>query len=164
MTSAIQESPESLMYRLPVTSHATSLFMQSSSGSVTQSSPSGAHFFMGAVSGATLPTNFKDLNTAIEKHQAIPSRATAMMRARQKIVKRLADDGGPVTLAELRLQAGFSQSRLAEALGNSQPSYSLIELGRHDIMLSTFEKLAELLGVTRDRLAEAIKNTKNNKH
>lgn len=66
-----------------------------------------------------------------------------------------------MTLAQLRLRSGMSQSKVAELLGwNSQSSYSLIESGRRpDIMLSTFTKLAEIFDVSLDELGEAIKNT-----
>lgn len=58
------------------------------------------------------------------------------------------------------MRCGLSQAALAEKIGNSQPGYSKIEAGYNDILHSTFEKLVEILGVTRDELAEAIKNTR----
>ena len=60
----------------------------------------------------------------------------------------------------MRLKSGLSQARVAELLGNSQSGYSLIESGkRGDVLLSTFERLVEIFGVTRDELAEAIKSS-----
>ena len=67
-------------------------------------------------------------------------------------------------LATARLMTWCERMRairtaLAELLGNSQSSYSLIESGRRaDILHSTFEKLIQILHVTRDELAAALKN------
>jgi hypothetical protein len=45
-------------------------------------------------------------------------------------------------------------------LGNSQSSYSLIEVGQREMLYKTFEKLVDIFQVSRDELAQAIKNTK----
>jgi len=72
---------------------------------------------------------------------------------------KLENDAQKPTIASLRLKAGLSQAKIAELLGNSQSSYSLIESGRRDILHSTFEKLAAILHVSRDELAIALANT-----
>jgi DNA-binding XRE family transcriptional regulator len=145
----------------PATSRDTSRLIQGYIVDDTSSSMPNSYLFKGAHPNIFMPDNFKDLDVVISKFEENPNRALAIARARQKLAERLNSDGHLVTLAELRLRAGFSQAKLATALGNSQPSYSMIELGKHDIMLATFEKLVCLLGVTRDELAEALKNTKN---
>lgn len=123
------------------------------------SEPSNIYVYQETVIHPPVPKGFKTLNNVINKHESIPSRAEAMKKARQRLGEILVESNSP-DLATLRLKAGFSQAKLAEALGNSQPSYSLIELGRRDILHSTFEKLVGLLGVTRDNLAVALKNSK----
>lgn len=145
---------------MPSTSHDSSLFV-GKNNEATQSTTGNVYILK--LEGLSLPSNFKNLDDVVEKHEAIVGRADAISRARKKMAMRLSNDGNQTTLAELRLRAGYSQSKLAAALGNSQPSYSLIELGRHDIMFTTFEKLVDILGVTRDELARAVKNTKNQK-
>lgn len=147
---------------MPITSHDTR-YLGRGVDDIAGSTTAKVYFFRSSTPNSTIPNSFKSLDEVSQKHELIPSRAEAMARARKKIAALLADDEAPITLAELRLRAGFSQAKLADALGNSQPSYSLIELGRHDIMFATFEKLANLLGVSRDELAVALKNTKNSK-
>ena len=161
MTPQIHELQESLKYMIPITSHDTKNFIGEGVEDIAASTTAKVYFFKSPTLNSSVPKNFKSLDEVVKRHEAIPSRAAAMVRARKKIASLLAEDKALTTLAELRLRAGFSQAKLAEALGNSQPSYSLIELGRHDIMLATFEKLVSLLSISRDELAEAMKNTKN---
>lgn len=96
----------------------------------------------------------------VRDRETNPRRAAALARARKRLAEQVEGFDGDLTIASLRLKAGLSQAKIAELLGNSQSSYSLIESGkRRDILHSTFEHLVEILGVTRDGLAEAIKNT-----
>lgn len=109
---------------------------------------------------APLPVGYREINDVVQKSETNPRRAAALARARQRLAAQAEEVGQKTTLGSLRLKAGLSQTRVAELLGNSQSSYSMIESGRRgDILLSTFEKLVEIFGVTRDELAEALKNT-----
>lgn len=105
-----------------------------------------------------LPEKYRELDDVVKRSEQIPSRRLAINRARQKLAVKARDDG-KITLVALRLEAGLSQAKLAELLGNSQSGYSLIESGKRDIFYATFERLREILNVSRDTLAEAIKNT-----
>jgi DNA-binding XRE family transcriptional regulator len=105
-----------------------------------------------------LPNGYKEIDTLIKEREQNLSRANALSRARERLAVTLKANE-EINLSILRLRAGLSQHTLAEKIGNSQPSYSKIEAGRTDIMLSTFEKLVEFLGVSRDELSLAIKNT-----
>jgi ribosome-binding protein aMBF1 (putative translation factor) len=105
-----------------------------------------------------LPEKYRELDDVVKRSEQIPSRQLAINRARQKLAVKARDDG-KITLVALRLEAGLSQAKLAELLGNSQSGYSLIESGKRDIFYATFERLREILNVSRDTLAEAIKNT-----
>ena len=108
---------------------------------------------------APLPAGYQEIDDVVRKHERDPRRAAALTRARKRLASQVEEVSQMVTLASLRLKAGLSQARVAELLGNSQPSYSLIESGRRDILHSTFEKLIEILQVSRDELAAALKNS-----
>ena len=106
-----------------------------------------------------MPDGYKEIDVLIQEHEKNPLRAKALAKARARLAKKITDTEA-VTLAVLRLRSGLSQYGLAEKIGNSQPSYSKIEAGKTEIMHSTYEKLAEVLEVTRDVLSQAIKNTR----
>lgn len=109
---------------------------------------------------APLPAGYTEIDEVVRKSEAVSRRAAALARARQRLSVQITEGGQQPTLSSLRLKAGLSQARIAKILGNSQSSYSMIESGRRgDILLSTFEKLVETLGVSRDELAQALKNT-----
>ena len=108
---------------------------------------------------AQLPPGYREIDDIVRTRESNTSHASALARARQRLAAHVEDDAQMTTVASLRLKAGLSQARIAELLGNSQSSYSLIESGRRDILHSTFEKLAAILLVSRDELAAALKNT-----
>jgi DNA-binding XRE family transcriptional regulator len=110
---------------------------------------------------APLPAGYREIDDIVSTRENNPRHASALARARQRLATHAEDEAQKATVASLRLKAGLSQSKIAELLGNSQSSYSLIESGRRaDILLSTFEKLASIFKVSRDELAAAIDNTK----
>lgn len=112
---------------------------------------------------APLPATYQEIDEVVAAHEQDARRAAALARARQRLSAQIETAAQKPTLASLRLKAGLSQAALAKLLGNSQSSYSLIESGRRDILLSTFEKLTEILNVSRDELAAALKNTTEKK-
>jgi transcriptional regulator with XRE-family HTH domain len=83
-----------------------------------------------------------------------------LAKARKRFAQTCNDIGMPLTIASLRLRSGLSQTKVAMLLGNSQSSYSLIEVGQREMLYKTFEKLVDIFQVSRDELAQAIKNTK----
>ncbi len=108
---------------------------------------------------APLPAGYREIDDVVRKSESNPRRAAVLARARQRLANRVEVAAQKPTLASLRLKAGLSQAKVAELLGNSQSSYSLIESGRRaDILLSTFERLIQILHVSRDKLAAALKN------
>lgn len=107
---------------------------------------------------APLPSGYKEIDSLIKEREKNSIRSNALLKARERLAATL-NSSEAVNLSILRLRAGLSQHLLAEKIGNSQPSYSKIEAGRTEIMFSTFEKLVEVLGVSRDELSIAIKNT-----
>jgi DNA-binding XRE family transcriptional regulator len=109
---------------------------------------------------APLPAGYREIDDVVRKSESNPHRAAVLARARQRLANQVEDAAKKPTLASLRLKAGLSQAKVAELLGNSQSSYSLIESGRRaDILHSTFEKLIPILHVSRDELATALKES-----
>jgi len=128
-------------------------------GGAAQSFPVRIFEFSTRVVHAPTRVGFHPIRDVIAERERDPRRLAAIERARKRIAEHAVGPAGAPTIAVLRLRAGLSQSRVAELIGNSQSSYSLIEAGKRDILLSTFEKLVAVFGVTRDELAIAIQNT-----
>jgi len=63
------------------------------------------------------------------------------------------------TLAVLRLQAGMSQRKLAEAMGVKQPQIARLESGKDNPTFTTLQKLAEALGAPIPIVAGALETT-----
>ena len=109
---------------------------------------------------AAVPDGFREIQAVVAEREKNPRRAAALKRARQRLANKLVGSEEDVTVAVLRMRAGLSQARVAELLGNSQSSYSMIESGRRpNVMFTTFERLAGIFNVSRDVLAQAIHNT-----
>ncbi len=110
---------------------------------------------------APLPAGYREIDDIVRVHESNPRHAAALARARQRLATHIEDVTQKPTVASLRMKAGLSQAKVAELLGNSQSSYSLIESGRRtDILRSTFEKLIVIFQVSRDKLADALDNTR----
>lgn len=110
---------------------------------------------------APLPGGYREIDDIVRSRESNPRHASALARARQRLATQVEDEAQKPTVASLRLRAGFSQAKIAELLGNSQSSYSLIESGRRaDILLSTLKKLAAIFQISLDELDAAIENTK----
>lgn len=58
----------------------------------------------------------------------------------------------PNRLKELRLALGWSQGRLAQEIGASQPMVALLEVGKRNFTLDQAERIAGALGVSVDAL------------
>lgn len=110
---------------------------------------------------APLPTGYREIDDIVRTREDNPRHASALARARQRLAAHVEDETQKTTVASLRLKVGLSQAKIAEFLGNSQSSYSLIESGRRtDVLLSTLKKLAAIFQVSLDELVTAIENTK----
>lgn len=150
-------------FSLPTTSSTSPVFEVRSldyAAVVPKSDQGNVIAMYGSYVHAPLPAGYRELADITQDHEKKPKRAAALARARQRMADRVFDQQ-PVTLAALRLKAGLSQAKLADLLGNSQPSYSLIECGKREIMHATFERLHEILNVSRDTLAEALRNSRD---
>jgi DNA-binding XRE family transcriptional regulator len=83
-----------------------------------------------------------------------PARAAALEEARRSIAARHYRDSQG--LAELRLRKGWSQRRLAEAIGVKQPHIARLESGQNEPSLGTVRKLAAALGATVEEIVNAF--------
>jgi DNA-binding Xre family transcriptional regulator len=104
----------------------------------------------------------KTVSELASHYEADPRKAAAMTRARGKLARRL--EGYPeLSLAQLRLEKGLSQSKLGELMGGvAQPQIARIERG-DDIKISTIEKLSLALGVTAEQVLTAMLATRSAK-
>lgn len=80
-----------------------------------------------------MPRNFKELEAKMSPER----RASIHAMARDAMAEML--------LAEIRRQAGLTQTNLAEALGIKQPSLSKLE-AQDDMQISTLRRIIEALG------------------
>ena len=85
-----------------------------------------------------------------------PERQSALANARQWVADTFYSDGGD-TVRTLRLRKGWSQARLAEALGTSQSHVARIERGRENLAIKTCRRLCEALEITLDGLDQALR-------
>ena len=65
----------------------------------------------------------------------------------------------PDSIAAARLRAGFSQAKLAEAMGTSQSHIAKIEAGKVQIQFATATQLADVLNITLDSLRGLIEQS-----
>jgi DNA-binding XRE family transcriptional regulator len=97
---------------------------------------------------------FEDIDSVVEARERDPSSTAAMGSARQRMATRLGLKCA--SLAALRLKRGWSQKRLAEAIGTSQPHIARIENGRDNVLLATANELARVLNVSLEDINRAL--------
>lgn len=102
----------------------------------------------------TLPSaiNIDDLVAELEQS---PEAAESIAKGRQWVAKNFYNDQSP-SIAQLRLQKGWSQAELAKRTDTSQPHIARLELGRVDPQVSTLKKLAKALDVSIATVVQAI--------
>ncbi len=105
-----------------------------------------------------LPKGFSDIDDVISGLEEDPRIAADLVRGRQELLAIL-PAGSLRGLAAIRLEKGFSQKQLAEAIGTKQPQVSRIEAGHCDPQLSTLKKIADALNVSLDKVASAVLET-----
>jgi len=79
----------------------------------------------------------------------------ALENGRRWVADALYDQEGE-TVRALRLRRGWSQTRLAEALGTSQSHIARIERGRENLTIATCRKLASVLEIDLNTLNQAL--------
>lgn len=100
---------------------------------------------------------YREIGDIVREYEDDSDKSVALSRARIALSEELAK-ASEASLAVLRMRKGLSQKALADRIGTSQSRLSRIECGMDDILLSTFEKLVVALDVSRDVLAESIRN------
>ncbi|MGD9878555.1 MAG: helix-turn-helix transcriptional regulator [Reyranella sp.] len=111
-----------------------------------------AEFYQGTAE--PIPDGFEDIDAIIEARERDEAARAGLQRARARLSQALKDRASP--LAVLRLQRGWSQKQLAEAIGTSQPHIARIENGRDNVMLETANQLARALNVSLEEINAAL--------
>ena len=101
-----------------------------------------------------IPDGFEDIDALVAEREANPVERIALEAARMRLAEKLKDIHSG--LATLRLQQGWSQKQLAQAIGTSQSHIARIENGRDNVLLETANKLARALGVTLTEINDAL--------
>ncbi|WP_211466831.1 helix-turn-helix domain-containing protein [Collimonas silvisoli] len=97
----------------------------------------------------------KSINTLVQKWEEDPRKAQALQRARARLSKEV-ETNIALSLAQLRLSKGLSQTKLAELMGCRQPYIARLETGEDDMKMSTIEKLATALGLPLNTIFSAV--------
>lgn len=119
-----------------------------------------AHFELPVKANSASYGNAKSATEMAAVYEADPLKAAAMARARGKLARRL-EAFSELSLAQLRLEKGLSQTKLGELMGGvAQPQVARIERG-DDVKMSTIEKLAGALGVPAAKVFSAIMATRS---
>lgn len=105
------------------------------------------------VTEATFLRRPRSLIQRREKHDPVFRERMAAARGR---AARAMFASRPDSIAAARLQAGFSQAKLAEAIGTSQSHIAKIEAGKVQIQFSTATQLADALHISLDSLRRLI--------
>jgi DNA-binding XRE family transcriptional regulator len=95
-----------------------------------------------------------DIDDLVGEFEATPKDATALAKGRQWVAENFYV--GRASLAQLRLQRGWSQAELARRAETSQSYIGRLETGNVDPQLSTVRKIAQALGVPVPALVEAL--------
>lgn len=103
-----------------------------------------------------VPARHRTIEQLLNEWEQDEEGCAVMAEARHWVADQFyADDGD--TVRTLRLRKGWSQSRLAEALGTSQSHVARIERGTENLSLETCRKLCDALGIDMNALDLALK-------
>ncbi len=95
-----------------------------------------------------------DVDGLVAEFEATPKGAKALAKGRQWVAENFY--AGRASLAQLRLQRGWSPAELARRAGTSKSSIGRLDTGNVDPQLSTMRKIALVLGVPVPALVEAL--------
>ena len=95
-----------------------------------------------------------DIDNLVAEFEAMPKSAKAIAKGRQWVAKNFY--AGRASLAQLRLQRGWSQAELARRVETSQSYIGRLETGHVDPQLSTVRRIAQALGVPLPAVVEAL--------
>jgi DNA-binding XRE family transcriptional regulator len=100
------------------------------------------------------PEDYEDIDDVIARHETNAVRGQHLQEARIALATR--EQNRITGLAALRLRKGWSQKRLADEVGTSQPHIARLELGHEDILMSTARRLATALDVPIQEINSAL--------
>lgn len=103
-----------------------------------------------------IDAEFDDIDDVVAIHERNELRREHIESARRQIAEHFPQEIRGI--AGLRMRMGWSQQRLADEIGTSQPHIARIEAGR-DILLDTARRLASALRVTLLDIDAAIRAT-----
>lgn len=96
-----------------------------------------------------------DIDDLVAEFEASPEGAEAMAKGREWVGENFYGDQPP-SVAQLRLQRGWSQAELARRAETSQSYIGRLESGNVDPQVSTVRKLAKALGLPLATVVQAI--------
>lgn len=108
-----------------------------------------------AVTQVKLPPAAIDIDDLVAEFEQSPESAQAIAQGRQWVAEAFYRDQ-PSSVAQLRLQKGWSQAELARRADTSQPYIARLELGRVDPGVRTVRKIAKALEVPMMILVQAL--------
>jgi len=122
----------------------------------TTTRPGVVHYFSFEAAEFPQPDGCVSIADHISAREKNPAKRAALEAARQELAGVLYGD--KATIAALRMKKGWSQQRLADEMGTSQPQVARIESGRLDPQLSTLRKLSAALGCGMQEIIQALEN------
>jgi len=128
------------------------------SDAVPRSAQSNVHWLSVDMEGdepLSLP-DFDDVADIVADLESDPKRAASLARARKALSQSAIAAERLSPIARLRLEMGWSQAKLAQALGTSQSHVARLESKNSDPQFSTLRKVAAALGEPVGRLAERL--------
>jgi ribosome-binding protein aMBF1 (putative translation factor) len=106
---------------------------------------------------SNIDSEFEDIDKVVAAHERNEQRREYIENARRQVAERFPQE--TIGIAALRMRLGWSQQRLADEIGTSQPHIARIEAGR-DILLDTARRLASALQVTLLDIDAAVRATR----
>jgi len=102
------------------------------------------------------PANYSSIGDLVAQWEQDADSRAALEQGRQWVADTFyAADGD--TVRSLRLRKGWSQTRLAQALGTSQSHVARIERGSENLAIGTCRRLAAALDIDMNTLDRALK-------
>ncbi len=100
-----------------------------------------------------------ELGDYLNRVERNPARAAGLAKARQRLGRSIlaqAESSKPSSLSALRLQAGLSQSQLAQKMGTQQPAVARFEKDPSVMQYATMSAIARALGCKVGDVADII--------
>ena len=137
-------------------SPATTVTFRSETLPPPQSAPANVIWLECAVQPESpLPDGFVSIDDVVADFERDDAGKAAMAEARRYVGEVFYRQQKP-SLATYRLARGWSQKRLAQELGTSQPHVARLEAGRSDPQISTVRRLSAVLGISLDECLRAF--------